>query len=71
MNIHGFEEDENEHDVIDKVYSEIKPMMKPSPMVRILRNRAGAEHKFKCMDSFDWKVADYIEKLENELKFKL
>ncbi len=70
MNIHGFEEDENEHDVIDKVYSEIKPMMNPSSMVRILRNRAGAEYKFKCMDSFDWQVADYIEKLENELKSK-
>lgn len=68
INTHGFEEEENEHDVIDKVYPELKPMMNPSPMVRTLRNRAGAEHKFKCTESFDWEVADYIEKLENKLK---
>ena len=43
-------------------------MLDPSPMVRMLRNRAGDEHKFKCMDSEDWKIADYIEELENKLK---
>jgi hypothetical protein len=68
INTHGFEEDENEHDVIDKVYPELKPMTNPSPMVRFLRNRAGEEHKFKCMDTIDWKIADYIEELENKLK---
>ncbi len=67
-NTHGFEEEENEHDVVDKVYAELTPMIDPSPMVRFLRNRAGEEHKFKCMDSIDWKIADYIEELENKLK---
>jgi hypothetical protein len=43
-------------------------MMNPSPMVRFLRNRAGDEHKFKCMDSIDWKIADYIEELETKVK---
>jgi hypothetical protein len=67
-NTHGFEEEENEHDVVDKVYAELTPMVNPSLMVRFLRNRAGEEHKFKCMDSVDWKIADYIEELENKLK---
>ena len=67
INTHGFEEEENEHDVVDKVYAELKPMINPSPMVRFLRNRAGEEHKFKCMDSIDWKIADYIKELENKL----
>lgn len=26
-NTHGFEEEENEHDVVDKVYSELTPML--------------------------------------------
>lgn len=68
INTHGFEEEENEHDVVDKVYAELTPMIDPSPMVRFLRNRAGEEHKFKCMDSIDWIIADYIEELENKLK---
>ena len=67
-NTHGFEEEENEHDVVDKVYSELIPMLNPSAMVRFLRNRAGDEHKFKCMDSEDWKIADYIEHVEKKLK---
>jgi hypothetical protein len=68
INTHGFEEEKNEHDVVDRVYAELTPMVNPSPMVRFLRNRAGEEHKFKCMDSIDWKIADYIEELENKLK---
>lgn len=67
-NTQGFEEEENEHDVVDKVYAELTPMIDPSPMVRFLRNRAGDEHKFKCMDSIDWKIADYIEELEHKIK---
>ncbi len=43
INTHGFEEEENEHDVVDKVYAELTPMLDPSPMVRFLRNRAGEE----------------------------
>lgn len=67
-NTHGFEEEENEHDVVDKIYNELTPMLNPSPMVRFLRNRAGEEHKFKCTDSVDWQIADYVEELENKLK---
>ena len=68
INTHGFEEEENEHDVVDRVFPELTPMMNPSPMVRFLRNRAGNEYKFKCMDSVDWKIADYIEELEDKIK---
>ena len=68
INTHGFEEEENEHDVVDKIYSELTPMMDLSPMVTMLRNRAGNEHKFKCIDSEDWKIADYIEELEQRNK---
>lgn len=68
INSHGFEVDENEHDVVDKSYPELTPMLNPSRMVRILRNRAGDEHKFNCIDSLDWEIADYIEKLEQALK---
>jgi hypothetical protein len=67
-NTHGFEEEENEHDVTDKIYNELTPMLNPSQMVRFLRNRAGEEHKFKCTDSVDWQIADYIEELENKIK---
>lgn len=69
INTHGFEVDENEHDVVDKHYAELIPALNPSPMVAMLRNRAGNEHKFACMDSDDWKIADYIEKLERVLNF--
>jgi hypothetical protein len=68
INTHGFEEEQNEHDVVDKVYAELTPMINPSPMVRFLRNRAGEEYKFGCMDSIDWMIADYIEELENKIK---
>lgn len=68
INTHGFEVDENEHDVVDRVYSELTPMMNPTPWVRLLRNRAGDKHKFQCMDSEDWKIANYIETLEKALE---
>lgn len=67
INTHGFEVDENEHDVVDKVYSELTPMLNPSRWVRLLRDRAGNEHRFACMDSEDWQIADYIERLETKL----
>lgn len=66
INTHGFEVDENEHDVVDEVYSELTPMLNPSRWVRLLRDRAGNEHKFACTDSEDWQIADYIEQLENQ-----
>ena len=68
INTHGFEVDENEHDVVDRVYSELTPMMNPTHWVRMLRNRAGDKHKFQCMDSQDWQIADYIEQLEKTLE---
>ena len=67
INTHGFEVEENEHDVDDKIYPELSPMLNPIGMVRILRNRAGAIHQFACLDSFEWEVSLYIEKLETEL----
>ena len=67
INTHGFEVEENEHDVDDKIYPELSPMLNPTGMVRILRNRAGNIHKFACLDSFEWEVSLYIEQLETEL----
>jgi len=66
-NTHGFEVEVNEHDVQDKVYSDIKPMLDPSPWVRSLKNYAGAESKTQCTEHFAWRAAEYIEQLENEL----
>ena len=37
INTHGFEVDENEHDVVDKHYEELTPRLNPSPMVAMLR----------------------------------
>ena len=49
----------NTHDVVDKSYSE-----PTSPMVAMLRNRAG---KLAYSDSDDWKIAEYIEHLEKKI----
>ena len=68
INTHGFEVEENEHDVDDKIYPELSPMLNPIGMVRILRNRAGDIHKFACLDSFEWEVSLYIEELERRLE---
>lgn len=67
INTHGFEEEENEHDVVDKVYDEITPRIKQSDMVVHLKNMAGALYKFKCTESFEWKAAEYIHELEKQL----
>ena len=68
INTHGFEVEENEHYVNDKIYPELSPMLNPIGMVRILRNRAGDIHKFACLDSFDWAVSLYIEQLEKQIE---
>ena len=68
INTHGFEVEENEHDVNDKIYPELSPMLNPTGMVCILRNRAGDIHKFACLDSFDWAVSLYIEQLEKQIE---
>jgi hypothetical protein len=70
INTHGFEKEENEHDVDDKIYPELSPMLNPTGMVRILRFRAGDIYKFACLDSFEWEVSLYIEELERRLAEK-
>ena len=46
---HGFEKEENEHDVVDKVYLDINPCPQQSEVVQSLKNQAGEEWK----ESFD------------------
>ena len=65
---HGFEKEENEHDVVDKVYLDIKPRPQLSNIVKSLRNQAGEEWKSRCTDHFAWKAADHIIQLENTIK---
>mgnify|MGYP001570086747 FL=1 len=64
-NTHGFEKEENEHDVVDKVYSDIKPRVKQSEWVVKLKNQAGEEWKSRCTEHYAWKAAEYIEFLES------
>lgn len=66
-NTHGFEEEVNEHDVVDKVYSNIKPRIEQSEWVVKLKNQAGEEWKTRCTEHYAWKAADYIIELEKEL----
>lgn len=63
-NTHGFEEEVNEHDVVDKVYSDIKPRVKQSEWVVKLKNQAGEEWKSRCTEHYAWKAAEYIQELE-------
>ena len=70
MSVSVVEVEENEHDVDDKIYPELSPMLNPTGMVRILRDRAGDIHKFACLDSFEWEVSLYIEELERRLAEK-
>jgi hypothetical protein len=70
MSVSVVEVEENEHDVDDKIYPELSPMLNPTGMVRILRNRAGDIYKFACLDSFEWEVSLYIEELERRLAEK-
>ena len=65
-NTHGFEKEENEHDVIDKVYNDIKPRKQPSKWVATLKNMAGEKYKISGMlDSVEYQAAEYIEYLES------
>jgi hypothetical protein len=66
-NTHGFELEENEHDVVDKVYTDIIPRQQKSEWVVRLRNQAGEEWKTRCTEHFAWQAADHIEDLEREL----
>lgn len=66
-NTHGFELEENEHDVVDKVYTDITPRKEPTEWVRKLKNQAGNEAKTQCTDHYAWKAAEYIEDLEAQI----
>ena len=66
-NTHGFEIEENEHDVVDKDYPEIKARVEQTEWVVKLKNQAGEEWKTKCTDHYAWKAAEYIMELEKQL----
>jgi len=65
---HGFEKEENEHDVVDKVYLDINPRPQQSEVVQSLKNQAGEEWKARCTEHYAWKAAEYIIELENALE---
>lgn len=69
INTHGIEEEENEHAVERKVYSDITPMRPQSDIVRALKNKAGEEWKTSCTEHFAWKAADHIIELEKKIEF--
>jgi hypothetical protein len=64
-NTHGYEMEENEHDVEERVYSDITPFPQLSEIVRSLKNQAGLEFKSRCTDHWAWKAADHIIELEH------
>ena len=66
---YGFEKEENEHDVVDKVYLDINPRPQQSEVVQSLKNQAGEEWKARCTEHYAWKAAEYIIELEKENKF--
>jgi hypothetical protein len=66
---HGFEDPyHDEHDVVDKLYSDIKPRKKQSEWVIALKNQAGEEYKTRATEHYAWKAAEYIEFLEDLIK---
>lgn len=67
-NTHGFEEEENEHDVVDKVYLNIKPRRQHSSLAKELKQQAGKKFNFHCLDSIEWQAADLILDLEDATK---
>mgnify|MGYP003650905313 FL=1 len=60
--------EENEHDVVDNVNEDILPRIQQSDMVVNLKNMAGDKYLFACLDSFEWKAAEYILELEEKIK---
>jgi len=68
INTHGFEKEENEHAGVKQVYNDITPRMPQSEMVVALKKMAGDKYLFKCIDSFEWKAAEYIIELEQQLR---
>ena len=68
INTHGFEKEENEHAGVKQVYNDITPRHPQSEMVVALKKMAGDKYLFKCIDSFEWKAAEYIIELEQQLR---
>lgn len=60
--------EENEHDVVDKVYDNIFPRKPQSEWVKLLKNKAGEEWGTSCTEHFAWQAAEYIQELEEKLK---
>ena len=69
INTHGFEEEVNEHDVVDKVYLNITPKRPHSFLAKALKQQAGKKFNFHCLDSIEWQAADLILDVEDEVEF--
>ena len=50
INTHGIEEEENEHAVERRQYTDITPRAKQSDMVIALKQMAGDKYLFKCFN---------------------
>jgi predicted translin family RNA/ssDNA-binding protein len=68
INTHGFEKEENEHDINDKIYPELSPMLNPTGMVRILRNRAGFNRALSERLHYDLTDADFNAIMSSNIK---
>lgn len=68
INTHGIEVEENEHAVERKQYNDILPKIEHSAIAKELKQQAGTNHQFKCLDTVEWRAADRIMELEDEVK---
>ena len=68
INTHGIEVEENEHAVERKQYNDIVPRIEHSDIAKELKQQAGTNHLFKCLDTVEWRAADRIMELESEVK---
>jgi hypothetical protein len=68
INTHGIEVEENEHAVERKQYNDILPRIEHSDIAKELKQQAGTNHLFKCLDTVEWRAADRIMELENRVK---
>ena len=68
INTHGIEVEENEHAVECKQYNDILPRIEHSDIAKELKQQAGTNHLFKCLDTVEWRAADRIMELEAEVK---
>jgi len=68
INTHGIEVEENEHAVERKQYNDILPRIEHSDIAKELKQQAGTNHLFKCLDTVEWRAADRIMELEAEVK---